>query len=84
MEKLYVCMDKSGSVHISNTKPIKPQKTKKNPDANDEIFIPSDYGYSQSRQPKFFIALYGQIRQKLIDQGLTFENSPMEVELTIK
>lgn len=72
---LWVAKDKNGTIHICNNKPIKPsEKYPENTDANDEIFT-----YPENDNEKhFFVRYLGEIK------GLTFENSPKEIELTIK
>jgi hypothetical protein len=68
---LWAAKDKNGQIHLANSKPVKPnEKFINNPDANDEIFIPNG-GY-------FFVVYDGEI------EGLTFENSPKQIELKLK
>ena len=75
--KLYVAKDKDGTVHLSNSKLMKPSEWyKDNPNANDEIFfIP----FELIDPSTFFVMIDANIIE-----GLTFENSPKEVVLTIK
>ena len=68
---LWAAKDKNGQIHLTNSKPVKPnEKFINNPDANDEIFIPNG--------GNFFVVYDGEI------EGLTFENSPKQIELKLK
>jgi len=68
---LWAARDRNGQIHLSDSKPVKPnEKYPDNPDANDEIFIPNG--------GKFFVVYNGEI------EGLTFGNSPKQIELKIK
>jgi hypothetical protein len=67
---LWAAKDRNGQIHLSNSKPVKPNEKFNNPDANDEIFIP-DGG-------NFFVVYDGEI------EGLTFDNSPKQIELILK
>lgn len=68
---LWAAKDKNGQIHLSDSKPVKPnEKYLDNPDANDEIFI--------SNGGNFFVVYDGEI------EGLTFDNSPKQIELILK
>lgn len=71
--KLWVAKDKDGTIHLSNYKPMKPKEVLKTETANDEIFWPFE-----KKDDLFFFVYNGEI------EGLTFENSPKEVNITLK
>lgn len=72
--KYWVFKDRNGSIHLSNVKPRKPSEVNpNNPNANDSIF----WIYDSLNGTEFFIPWYEDI------PGLTFENSPREVQLTL-
>lgn len=74
--KYWLAKDKNGTIHFSNVKPQKPSEVyPNNPNANDECFWIFDRLPDDSQ---FFIIWNDEI------EGLTFENSPKEVELKLK
>lgn len=76
-EGLWVCMDKDGSIHLTDLKPYKPSD--ENPNHNDSIFTwnkRGDLGFWMLICDKEMIEL-------LKREGLTFENSPMKVKLNL-
>lgn len=73
--KYWVAKDKNGTIHLGNVKPIKPSDFyTNNPNANNEIF----WIFDNNPVGTFFIVWEQDI------PGLTFENSPQEVELKLK
>lgn len=64
---LWISKDKNGSIHISNVKPYIPQ-------GNNKIFT-IDPGYLSNGIPKFFLNYIGTN-----PNGLTFENSPQQLD----
>ena len=70
---MWAAKDKDGTIHLSNYRPRKPKDVLKTETANDEIFWPFD-----RKDDLFFIIYEGEI------EGLTFENSPKEVDLILK
>ena len=72
--KYWVAKDKDGTIHFSNVKPMKPSEANpNNPNANPDIF----WIYETLHGTEFFIPWYDDI------PGLTFENSPREIKLTL-
>jgi hypothetical protein len=75
MASYWLAKDKDGTIHFSNVKPKKPSEVfPDNPDANDGIFWMFD---RLSDGSQFFIRWYDDV------EGLTFENSPRQVKLSL-
>jgi hypothetical protein len=76
--KYWAAKNKDGTIHLSNVKPIKPSDyyrgTDTYPNANDSVF----WIYDEAPGGIFFVEWEQDI------PGLTFENSPQEVELKLK
>ena len=76
--KYWAAKNNDGIIHLSNVKPIKPSDYYKGtniyPNANDSVF----WIYDETPGGIFFVVCEQDI------PGLTFENSPQEVELKLK
>jgi len=72
--KYWVAKDKDGTIHFSNIKPIKPSEYyKENPNANNKCFW-----IFTRKSDAFFLPWNDDI------PGLTFENSPKEINIVLK